>query len=95
MGRMPVARRFLLSLLVLILPAQAAEISVRATRSGDVLLVEANAELDCSIDRAWRVLTDYDRLARFIPDLQAASSSNRRAKRGCCFSVTRSKSGSR
>jgi carbon monoxide dehydrogenase subunit G len=34
--------------------------------------VEAGAELECTIARAWQVLTDYDRLARFIPNLQVS-----------------------
>jgi hypothetical protein len=52
--------------------ARAADISMRAARGGDVPQVEAGAELECTIARAWQVLTDYDRLARFIPNLQVS-----------------------
>jgi hypothetical protein len=69
---MPRARFLLLPLLVLFVPAQAAEITVNATRSGDTLRVEASAEFEGSLERAWQVLTDYGRLAAFVPDLQVS-----------------------
>jgi len=69
---MPLARSVLLPLLVLLVPAQAAEITVSATRSGDLLQVEASAEFEGSLARAWQVLTDYGRLAAFVPDLQVS-----------------------
>jgi ribosome-associated toxin RatA of RatAB toxin-antitoxin module len=72
MDFMPIARPFLLPLLALLVPAQAAEVTVHASRSGDVLQVEASAEFDGSLDNAWQVLTDYGRLAEFVPDLQAS-----------------------
>ena len=69
---MPVARSFLLPLLLLLAPAQAAEVSVNVTRNGDTFRVEASAEFDGTIARAWQVLTDYGRLAEFVPDLQSS-----------------------
>jgi hypothetical protein len=66
---MPDARLFLLPLLALLVPAHAAEITVNTTRSGETLRVEASAEFEGSITRAWQVLTDYGRLAEFVPDL--------------------------
>jgi hypothetical protein len=67
---MPDARLFLLPLLVLLVPARAAEITVNATRSGAILQVEASAEFEGSLARAWQVLTDYERLTAFVPDLR-------------------------
>ena len=52
--------------------AQAAEVTVHAARSGDVIQVEARAEFEGSLTHAWQVLTDYDRLAAFVPDLQVS-----------------------
>ena len=59
-------------LLLLVLPAtgQAAQISVQTTRHGDGFEVEATAEIEADVADAWKVLTDYDRLAEFIPGMQ-------------------------
>ncbi len=65
----PIARPFLLALLLSAAPAQAAEIVVEVKRSGDVFNVEAHAEFEGSIARAWQVLTDYGRYAEYIPAL--------------------------
>jgi ribosome-associated toxin RatA of RatAB toxin-antitoxin module len=68
---MPIARPFLLSLSLLLLPApaQAAEVVVVVTRSGDALQIAASAEFEGTIARTWQVLTDYNRLAEFVPDV--------------------------
>jgi hypothetical protein len=58
-----------LSLAGITAPAPAAEISVQATRSGDALEIQATAELSASLARAWEVLTGYNRLSDFVPDL--------------------------
>jgi ribosome-associated toxin RatA of RatAB toxin-antitoxin module len=65
----PIARPFLLALLLALAPAQAADIDVKVRRSGDVFTVEAHAEFDGSIARTWQVLTDYGRYSEYIPDL--------------------------
>jgi carbon monoxide dehydrogenase subunit G len=59
-------------LVVLVLPptGRAAEISVHATRHGDSFEVGATAEIDADMADAWKVLTDYDRLAEYIPGMQ-------------------------
>jgi len=62
----------MLSLLVLLAPAQAAEVAVHVTRNGDVFHVDASAEFDGAVARTWQVLTDYGRLAEFVPDVQAS-----------------------
>jgi ribosome-associated toxin RatA of RatAB toxin-antitoxin module len=58
-------------LLLLGLPAlgQGAEIAVQVARHGDSFEVEATAEIDAGVAEAWNVLTDYDRLAEFIPGM--------------------------
>lgn len=70
-------RRGLSSLLLLCLPgiaaiAPAAEIAVDATRQGEVLQVEASAEFEGTLALTWKVLTDYGRLAEFVPDLHVS-----------------------
>ncbi len=69
---MVVARSFLLPLLALLTPAQAAEVAVNVSRNGDAFHVEASAEFDGTVARTWQVLTDYGRLAEFVPDLQTS-----------------------
>jgi ribosome-associated toxin RatA of RatAB toxin-antitoxin module len=46
--------------------------SVRAWRDDDAVIVQAQAELDASLQTAWRVLTDYEHYADFIPDLKSS-----------------------
>jgi len=43
---------------------------VSATRDGDVLLIHASADFEGTIAGAWQVLTDYDHLADFIPNMR-------------------------
>lgn len=61
-----------LLLLLLAWPAMdhAAEISVQTTRRGDSFEVNASAQIEADVADAWKVLTDYDRLAEFIPGVQ-------------------------
>jgi ribosome-associated toxin RatA of RatAB toxin-antitoxin module len=53
-------------------PALAANISVTAQRHGDMIDVNATALLRADAATAWRVLTDYDHYAEFIPDLRVS-----------------------
>jgi len=46
--------------------------SVRAWRDDDAVIVQAQADLDASLQIAWRVLTDYEHYADFIPDLKSS-----------------------
>jgi len=57
--------------LLLVLPAtgQTADIRVQTTRHGDSFEVEAAAEIKANVADAWKVLTDYDRLAEYIPGM--------------------------
>ncbi len=50
--------------------APAAEVVVHALRDGDVLLIEATAEFEATLAQSWQVLTDYDGLHQFIPNLR-------------------------
>jgi hypothetical protein len=47
----------------------AGEIAVDAVRRGEAIEISAQADLHADVHTAWRVLTDYDRYASFIPDL--------------------------
>ncbi len=47
----------------------AAPITVGTHREGEVLVVEAVADLAVTNQQAWDVLTDYARLSEFVPDL--------------------------
>jgi ribosome-associated toxin RatA of RatAB toxin-antitoxin module len=49
--------------------AAAADVTVEATRDGEAVEVEAAAEIAADAARAWQVLTDYNRLPQFVPDL--------------------------
>ena len=71
-----------LSCLLLLWSAGAAraaeEISVEATRRDEALEVVCRAMLDAPLDLVWRTLTDYDRLAEFIPGMRASRVVERR-----------------
>ena len=56
----------------------AEEISVDATRRDDALEVVCRAMLDAPLDLVWRTLTDYDRLAEFIPGMRRSRLIERR-----------------
>lgn len=46
-----------------------ADFEVRAARNGETFDVEASAEFEAGLELAWAALTDYDRLAEFIPGM--------------------------
>ncbi|HET7200470.1 MAG TPA: SRPBCC family protein [Burkholderiales bacterium] len=77
----PTARRFLRTLPVAILAlaaqglscsAPAQEISIHTARDGDFVTVSASAVMQVHLGVAWAVLSDYDHLAKFIPDLETS-----------------------
>jgi carbon monoxide dehydrogenase subunit G len=43
--------------------------TVTAHREGEAVIVEAFEELEATPQQAWAVLTDYEGLSRFIPDM--------------------------
>ena len=47
--------------------AQKAQVDFHTLREGDRFDTKARADIDATAADAWRVLTDYDRLAEFIP----------------------------
>ncbi|HKU71003.1 MAG TPA: SRPBCC family protein [Burkholderiales bacterium] len=71
---MPMARIFPLALIALVAsaPATCADIAVNVTRSGDAFQIEASAEFAGTVAPTWKVLTDYDRLAEFVPDMETS-----------------------
>lgn len=59
--------------------AQAADkVSVEATRRDEALEVVCRAVLDAPLDLVWQTLTDYDRLAEFIPGMRRSRVIERR-----------------
>jgi ribosome-associated toxin RatA of RatAB toxin-antitoxin module len=68
----PAAARLLACLLWASACASGAEVTVRITRAGDVLHVDASAVFEGTIAATWPVLTDYGRLADFVPDLHSS-----------------------
>lgn len=52
--------------------ASAAAVTVRTAEDGDALLIEATIEVDADLRQVWGVLTDYDRLADFMPGMRAS-----------------------
>jgi carbon monoxide dehydrogenase subunit G len=67
--------------------AAAATIAVESERDGDVVNIHARAFLNVDVATAWRVLTDYNRYAEFIPDLRV---SRVIARRGATVTVEQS-----
>ncbi|MFO1323521.1 MAG: SRPBCC family protein [Burkholderiales bacterium] len=53
-------------------PAAAANVTINARLQGDAIDINASAMLKSDAATAWRVLTDYDRYAEFIPDLDSS-----------------------
>jgi ribosome-associated toxin RatA of RatAB toxin-antitoxin module len=53
-------------------PAAAAIVTINTRLQGATIDIHASALLNADAATAWRVLTDYDRYAEFIPDLQAS-----------------------
>lgn len=56
-------------------------IEVSTHLDGEALIVEARADLDATAGQAWDVLTDYDRLSEFIPDLVVSRVVERQGQR--------------
>jgi ribosome-associated toxin RatA of RatAB toxin-antitoxin module len=52
--------------------ASAQEISIRTARDGDFVTVSASALMRVDQRIAWAVLSDYDHLANFIPDVKSS-----------------------
>ncbi len=50
----------------------AQEVTVETTRQGDYIVIDASAEVQADVRVVWQVLSDYDRLAEFIPNLRVS-----------------------
>jgi carbon monoxide dehydrogenase subunit G len=80
LGRLPaVSRRMIVLILSLwgTLPAWALEneterLDVHVSREGDSLLIDAVAYAPVSAREAWAVLTDFEHMAEFMPNLQSS-----------------------
>lgn len=53
-------------------PAQTHEVSIRTGRDGEFITVSASALMRVDPRIAWAVLSDYDHLSKFIPDMQSS-----------------------
>jgi carbon monoxide dehydrogenase subunit G len=53
-------------------PAAAQDVRVEASRDGEFVNVAAFAEFPADLRVAWEVLSDYNRLAQFIPDISSS-----------------------
>jgi carbon monoxide dehydrogenase subunit G len=53
-------------------PALAQDVSIRTGRDGDFITVSASAVMKVDQHVAWAVLSDYDQLAKFIPDMKSS-----------------------
>jgi carbon monoxide dehydrogenase subunit G len=69
----PTLARFA-AIALMLFPALAAaqDIDFDVSRAGDVISVNASAEIRTDPGTAWKVLTDYDHLADFIPDMKSS-----------------------
>jgi hypothetical protein len=56
----------------------AEDLSVEAVRRGDALEIVCRAELEAPVAIVWETLTDYDRLAEFIPGMRRSRVLERR-----------------
>ena len=52
--------------------AQAQDVSIRTGRDGEFVTISASAVMRVDPHIAWAVLSDYDHLARFIPDVKSS-----------------------
>jgi len=49
------------------------DIDVKASKSGEVIVVDVDLVVHASQDEVWSVLTDYDHMAQFVANLEASS----------------------
>lgn len=52
--------------------AGAQELAIEIERQGEFITVNASARMQVDVRIAWEVLSDYDRLAQFIPDMKSS-----------------------
>ena len=49
------------------------DIDVRASKEGDVIVVDVDLAVRASRDEVWNVLTDYDHMAEFVANLESSA----------------------
>jgi ribosome-associated toxin RatA of RatAB toxin-antitoxin module len=72
MNRFSVGTGLLMAVLSFCLPVAAAPAAFSVSRNGDRIIVSAAAEVAADQATTWDVLTGYDRLPDFIPDMSAS-----------------------
>jgi ribosome-associated toxin RatA of RatAB toxin-antitoxin module len=80
MNRLSAGVGFLMAALSFGLPAAAAPAALSVSRNGDEVVVSAVAEVAADSATAWDVLTDYNRLPDFIPDMSDSRILERRGQ---------------
>ncbi|MFC4157811.1 SRPBCC family protein [Chitinimonas lacunae] len=75
--------RIALTVLLLAWPIAAAEekISIRTSRQGDLREVAVDMLLPVPLQRAWEVMTDFDRMSEFLPNLEESRIVGRQGER--------------
>jgi uncharacterized protein YndB with AHSA1/START domain len=53
--------------------ADAADPAVKVRKSGELVVIDVSMTVPASPQETWNVLTDYDHMAQFVPNLQASS----------------------
>ena len=66
------------SIQFLAVAAHAVDVSVQTRHQDSAVIVEATAEFAGRMEDAWAVLTDYDHLAQFIPNMESSRVVERR-----------------
>src|SRR5262245_50454819 len=54
------------------LGAAPGDVSIRTSREGEFVTISASADMKVDPHIAWAVLSDYDHLAKFIPDMKSS-----------------------
>ena len=54
-------------------PNDESDIDVRASQSGDVIIVDVDLVVRATQDEVWKVLTDYDHMAQFVANLEESA----------------------
>lgn len=71
----PATRQWLGALLIMLSVAAAgeAEPTVAVRRNGDTLVIDATLDVQASPDTTWEVLTDFEHMAAFYPNLKSST----------------------
>ncbi|GAC1505111.1 MAG: hypothetical protein NVS1B6_13070 [Steroidobacteraceae bacterium] len=53
-------------------PVAAQKVSIETSGQGNLITVRASAEMQVDLSTVWNVISDYDHLAEFIPDVRSS-----------------------